>query len=98
MGCRFSRPGPCVMSARSLMFRCLALNVMLCALTMLIVGHVCGLSLVVGPVSMAVVPRGCGMVCDLVAPGMCTPCGLLSLVSPTMCFMFRSCGMMDFYY
>ena len=44
------------------------------------------------------VPWGCGMICDSVAPGMCMPCGLLSLVSPTMCFMSRSCGMMDFYY
>ena len=43
-------------------------------------------------------PWGCGMVCDSVTPGMCTPCGLLSLVSPTMCFMSRSCGMMDFHY
>ena len=30
------------------------------------------------------VPQGCGMVYDSVAPGMCMPCGLLSL---TMCFM-----------
>ena len=43
------------------------------------------------------VPWGCGMVCDSVAPGMCAPCGLLSLVSPTMCFILCSCGMMDFY-
>ena len=40
-------------------------------------------------------PRGCGTVCDSVAPGMCTPCGFLSL---TICFMSGSCGMMDFYY
>ena len=44
----------CVTPARSLMFRCSALNVMLCAFTTLIVGHVRGFSLVVGPVSMAV--------------------------------------------
>src|ERR1700735_133620 len=25
-------------------------------------------------------------------------CGLLSLLSLTMCFILRSCGMMDFYY
>ena len=58
MGCRFSRPGPCVTPARSLMFRCSALNVMLCAFTMLIVGHVRGSFLVVGPVSMAVCALG----------------------------------------
>ena len=74
----------------SLMFRCLTLNIMLCTLTMLIVGHVHGFWFVVGLASMAV--------CDSVAPGMCTPCGLLSHVSPTMCFIIRSCGMMDFYY
>ena len=38
------------------------------------------------------------MVCDLVTPGMCMPCGLLSGVSPTMCFMSCSCGMMDLYH
>ena len=43
------------------------------------------------------VPWGCGMVCDSVTPGMCTPCGLLSHVSPTMCFILHSCGMMNFY-
>ena len=37
------------------------------------------------------------MVCDLVAPGVCTTYGLLSHVSPTMCFIPRSCGVMDFY-
>ena len=42
------------MPARSLMFRCSALNVMLCAFTTLIVGHVRGLFLAVGPVSTAV--------------------------------------------
>ena len=35
----------CVTPARSLMFRCSALNVMLCAFTTLIVGHVRGLCL-----------------------------------------------------
>ena len=44
----------CVTPARSLMFRCSTLNVMLCAFTTLIVGHVRGSFLVVGPVSMAV--------------------------------------------
>ena len=44
----------CVTRAHSLMFRCMALNIMLCAFTTLIVGHVCGFSLVVGQVSMAV--------------------------------------------
>ena len=44
----------CVTPARSLMFRCSALNVMLCTFTTLIVGHVRGLFLVVGPVSTAV--------------------------------------------
>ena len=58
MGCRFSRPGPCVTPARSLMFRCTTLNVMLCAFTTLIVGHVRSLSLVVGPVSTAVCASG----------------------------------------
>ena len=48
----------CVMPARSLMFRCLALNVMLGALMTLIVGHVHGSFLVVGPVSMAVCALG----------------------------------------
>ena len=33
-----------------------------------------------------------------ITPGMCAPCGLLSLLSLTMCFILRSCGMMDFYY
>src|SRR6202046_962767 len=58
MGCRFSRPGPCVTPARSLMFRCSALNVMLCAFTTLIVGHVRSLFLVVGPVSTVVCALG----------------------------------------
>ena len=58
MGCRFSRPDPCVTPAHSLMFRCSALNVMLCAFTTLIVGHVRGLFLVVGPVLMAVCALG----------------------------------------
>ena len=44
----------CVTPARSLMFRCSALNIMLCAFTTLIVGHVRGSFLVVGPVSTAV--------------------------------------------
>ena len=48
----------CVTPARSLMFRCSALNVMLCAFTMLIVGHVRGSFLVVGPVSTAVCALG----------------------------------------
>ena len=48
----------CVMPARSLMFRCTALNVTLCAFMMLIVGHVCGLFLVDGPVSTAVCALG----------------------------------------
>ena len=42
------------MPARSLMFRCSALNVMLCAFTTLIVGHVRGSFLVVGPAPTAV--------------------------------------------
>ena len=46
------------MPTRSLMFRCLALNIMLGALMMLIVGHVRGSFLVVGPVSMAVCASG----------------------------------------
>ena len=48
----------CVISTRSLMFRCMALNVMLCAFMTLIVGHVRGSSLMVGPVSMAVCALG----------------------------------------
>ena len=48
----------CVMPTRSLMFRCSALNVMLCAFTTLIVGHVRGSFLVVGPASMAVCALG----------------------------------------
>ena len=44
----------CVTPARSFMFRCTALNVMLGAFTTLIVGHVRSFFLVVGPVSMAV--------------------------------------------
>ena len=47
-----------VTPAHSLMFRCTALNVMLCAFTMLIVGHVRGLCLMVGPVSTAVCALG----------------------------------------
>ena len=48
----------CVTPACSLMFRCSALSVMLCAVTMLIVGHVCSSFLVVGPVSMALCALG----------------------------------------
>ena len=48
----------CVTPARSLMFRYLALNIMLCAFTMLIVGPVHGSFLVVGPVLMAVCALG----------------------------------------
>ena len=48
----------CVTPAHSLMFRCTALNVMLGALTTLIVGHVRSSFLVVGPVSMAVCALG----------------------------------------
>ena len=48
----------CVMPTRSLMFRCTALNIMLYAFTTLIVGHVRGSFLVVGPVSMAVCALG----------------------------------------
>ena len=47
-----------VMPARSLMFRCSALDIMLCAFTTLIVGHVHGSFLVVGPVSTAVCALG----------------------------------------
>ena len=48
----------CVTPAHSLMFRCLALNVMLCAFMTLIVGHVRGSCLVVGPVLMVVCALG----------------------------------------
>ena len=48
----------CVTPACSLMFRCTALNVMLCAFTTLIVGHVGSLFLVVGPVPTAVCALG----------------------------------------
>ena len=53
----------CVTPAPSLMFRCTTLNVMLGAFTTLIVGHVHGFFLVVGPVSMAVCALGlwCGL-------------------------------------
>ena len=48
----------CVTPAHSLMFRCSALNVVLCAFTTLIVGHVRGSFLVVGPVSTVVCALG----------------------------------------
>ena len=48
---------------------------------------------VIGPAFGAACALGCGLACDSVAPGMCTPCGLMH-----MCFMSSSCGMMDFYY
>ena len=48
----------CVTPACSLMFRCSALNIMLCAFMTLIVGLVHGSVLVVGPASMAVCASG----------------------------------------
>ena len=47
-----------VTPAHSLMFRCSALNVMLCAFTTLMVGHVRGSFCVVGPVLMVVCASG----------------------------------------
>ena len=63
--------------------------------TMLIVGHV------VCPVQFSMVVCAWWLLYDSVAPGVCTPCGLLSLlshVSLTMCFRSGPCGMMDISY
>ena len=61
----------------------------------LIVGHV------VRSVQFSMAVCAWRLLCDLVAPGMCTPCGLISFlsrVSLTMCFMSGPCGMMDISY